>query len=506
VLPMAFKSDPLSSCAAFSDPNNATIPMERDASWFSAIRQLSNSGVIVFETGGNGGLYGSLDDACWNGGFFRRHDSKAIIVSARYIPDAECPQHVDNPTPPTQFTGLDSANYGWRVDANAWGTCVWTTGKAGSGGYQFPEWFQYGPVTDPRQFYTYAFIGTSASTPIVMSAAMSWQGWERARPGNRTFSPRAIRYLINRFAASVPSDRPIGKQPDIGAGFAWLMADDNNDGIINGDQLAIDESPIPHLANTSSRGLVQTGEGVMIGSFYFEGSQPKTVAIRGIGPSLIPYGINNALSNPTLQLLKLLPPPTGWVTVATNDDWTTAPNAAQIQSSGFAPSYSLESVILSGLSEGSYSVILSGANNQTGTGLLEIYELDHFDQPLLNTSMRGYVGSGNDVMIGGFVVQGSGAQEFVITVNGPSLYPYGISNPLGNPSLTLVRSSNNSVVASNDNWADGPNANKLSQSGNTPSQPLEPALLISLDPGAYTAIVSGVGGATGVAVVNISPF
>jgi hypothetical protein len=123
--------------------------------------------------------------------------------------------------------------------------------------------------------------------------------------------------------------------------------------------------------------------------------------------------------------------------------------------------------------------------------------------PLINISTRGRVGTGNDVMIGGFVIQGSGPQTVAIVATGPSLAAFGIANPLANPSITLVRSSDQAVMATNDDWQQHANASQLQAAGFAPSNALESGIYITLQPGAYTAIVQGVGGGTGVAVIGV---
>jgi hypothetical protein len=111
--------------------------------------------------------------------------------------------------------------------------------------------------------------------------------------------------------------------------------------------------------------------------------------------------------------------------------------------------------------------------------------------------------TGNDVMIGGFVIQGSTPQTVVVRARGPSLAPFGIANALMNPTLQLVRSSDQSAVAANDDWGSASNAAAIAASGFAPSDARESAILVTLDPGAYTAIVSGVGGTTGVGIVEV---
>jgi subtilisin family serine protease len=255
----------------------------------------------------------------------------------------------------------------------------------------------------------------------------------------------------------------------------------------------------PRLGNISTRMQVLTGNDVMIGGFIIGGASTKTIVVRARGPSLIPYGITNALSNPMLQLVRS----SDQVTIAANDDWGSAVNAGAIAASGFAPANPLEAAILMTLQPGAYTAIVTGAGGGTGVGIVEVFEVDHPEVPLINISTRGQVLTGNDVMIGGFVIQGSGAQTVVVRARGPSLIPYGITNALSNPSLQLVRSSDQTTIAVNDNWGSAANATALSASGFAPANSLEAAILITLDPGAYTAIVTGAGGGTGVGIIEV---
>jgi hypothetical protein len=122
---------------------------------------------------------------------------------------------------------------------------------------------------------------------------------------------------------------------------------------------------------------------------------------------------------------------------------------------------------------------------------------------LINISTRGRVQTGNDVMIGGFVINGQAPKQVAIVGTGPSLAAFGIANPLADPTLTLVRSSDQATIATNDNWQAASNAAALTASGFAPSDALESAILVTLNPGAYTAILSGVGGGTGVGVIGV---
>ncbi len=254
----------------------------------------------------------------------------------------------------------------------------------------------------------------------------------------------------------------------------------------------------PRLGNISTRMQVLTGNNVMIAGFVIGGSTSKTVVVRARGPSLIPFGISNALANPTLQLVRS----SDSAVLATNDDWQSAGNASAVTASGFAPSNSLESAILMTLPPGAYTAIVQGVGGTTGVGIVEVFEVDAPGVPLINISTRGQVLTGNNVMIGGFVVQGSGPQTVVVRARGPSLVPFGITNALPNPTLQLVRSSDSMVLATNDDWQTAGNAAAITSSGFAPSNSLESAILITLNPGAYTAIVQGVSG-TGVGIVEV---
>jgi hypothetical protein len=253
------------------------------------------------------------------------------------------------------------------------------------------------------------------------------------------------------------------------------------------------------LANLSTRGQVLTGENVMIAGFIIGGPSAKTVAINVAGPSLASYGVANPLANPTLTLVRS----SDNAVIATNDNWGSAANATQNQSSGFAPANSLETAILATLAPGAYTAIVQGAGGGTGVGLVGVFEVDHPEVPLINMSTRGYVSTGNDVMIGGFIIQGSAPQTVVVRARGPSLAAFGVAGAMANPSLTLVRSSDNAVLATNDNWGTAANAAQLQATGFAPTNSLESAILVTLGPGAYTAIVSGAGGGTGVGSVEV---
>jgi hypothetical protein len=153
------------------------------------------------------------------------------------------------------------------------------------------------------------------------------------------------------------------------------------------------------------------------------------------------------------------------------------------------------------LPPGAYTALVNGVAGGTGVTVLAVYEVAQPEVPLVNLSTRATVTE--DVVIGGFVIQGNTPKTVVIHGTGPSLAPYGIANPLGNPLITLIRSSDQAVITSNDDWQGAPNAAQIQAAGFAPSHPLESAIMITLNPGAYTVILQGVGGGQGIGVFAV---
>ena len=252
------------------------------------------------------------------------------------------------------------------------------------------------------------------------------------------------------------------------------------------------------LGNISTRAFVQTGDNVMIGGFIITGAGQKKLIVRAIGPSLASHGITNPLQNPTLELHDH----TGAV-IASNDNWMNAPNKQEIIDSGLAPSNNFESAILTSLNPAAYTAIVRGVSNGTGIGLVEGYDLDPTaGSKLGNMSTRALIQTGNNVMIGGFIITGSGQKRVIVRAIGPSLAQHGITNPLLVPTLEL-HNGNGAVIAFNDNWMDAPNKQEIIDSGLAPSNNLESAILMTLSPGNYTAIVRGKNNTIGVALVEV---
>jgi hypothetical protein len=286
----------------------------------------------------------------------------------------------------------------------------------------------------------------------------------------------------------------------LAAGSHSITAAYNGDAVYAGSSSAalpftITAPNPPRLFGISTRMQTLTGNNVLIGGFIIGGSVPKTVVVRAKGPSLTALGVTGALQNPTMTIVP------GSGPVLTNDDWQTDANAAALSASGFAPTDPHESAILTTLAPGGYTAIVSGVGNTTGVALVEVYEIDHPEIPLVGISTRGQVLTGNNVMIGGFIIQGTGPQQVVVRAKGPSLTAQGVTGALANPTLTIVPGTGPTMT--NDDWQTDPNAAALLASGFAPTDPHESAILVTLQPGAYTAIVSGVGGTTGVGLVEV---
>jgi hypothetical protein len=240
---------------------------------------------------------------------------------------------------------------------------------------------------------------------------------------------------------------------------------------------------------------VQTGENVGIGGFIIAGTAPKHVILRAIGPSIT--GLPGVLADPVIELHG----PAGFTTVF-NNNWQDDPvQAAAILAAGLAPTNNLEAAIDATLNPGAYTGVVAGNGGTSGIGLIEVYDLSQaVPAKLANISTRAFVGTGNDIVIAGFILgNNSGDTRIVIRGIGPSLIAFGIANALADPTLEL-RNSSGTLLASNDNWGNNP---ELIAAGLPPTNPLEAGIAITLGPGQYTALLAGQGNTTGVGVVEV---
>ncbi len=262
------------------------------------------------------------------------------------------------------------------------------------------------------------------------------------------------------------------------------------------------DTTVPRLlGNISTRGFVGTGANVMIGGFIIKGTTPKQVLLRALGPTLgqAPFNLPGALPDPVLELHA-----GNGSLIASNDNWATASNAAQITASGFAPPNSAECAILTTLAPGNYTVIVRGVNNSTGVALVECYDFDGGSASELgNISTRGFVQTGDKVLIAGIIVKGPANKDVIIRGLGPTLgqAPFNVPNVLANPVLDL-RDANGVLLVSNDNWGSAANKQAIITSGLAPPNAAESAILVTLAPGNYTAILGGINNTIGNALVE----
>lgn len=246
--------------------------------------------------------------------------------------------------------------------------------------------------------------------------------------------------------------------------------------------------------NISTRMRVGTGDNALIGGFIVTGNAPKKVIIRAIGPSLAP--LPGRLADPALELRD-----SSGGLIFSNDNWMESPQRQQIIDSGIPPGDDHESAIIATLAPGSYTAVMRGADNATGIGVVEVYDLaQEVSARLANISSRGFVESGDNVMIGGFIA-GNQAMHVIVRAIGPSLTQFGVANALADPTLEL-HNSNGAVIAFNNDWRDNEQI-AIEGTGIPPNDAKESAILATLAPGPYTAIVRGLNDTTGVGLVEV---
>jgi outer membrane protein assembly factor BamB len=260
-------------------------------------------------------------------------------------------------------------------------------------------------------------------------------------------------------------------------------------------------SPAAQPLNLSTRMFVQTGDNVGIGGFIITGSAPKHILVRAAGPSLVGFGITNALPDTLLELHG----PTGFITL-TNDNWRENPaQETLIKASGLAPSNDLESAIDVTLPPGAYTAIVKGKNDTTGVGVVEVFDLSPaIPSKMANISTRAFCGTGNDIVIAGFILGNSSVNDRVIIRGiGPSLAAFGVPNVLENPALEL-RNQNGVLLMSNNDWQDDAGqAAEMTAANLAPSAIHEAGIAASLPPGTYTALLFGENNGTGNGVVEV---
>jgi len=251
--------------------------------------------------------------------------------------------------------------------------------------------------------------------------------------------------------------------------------------------------PPTTLANISTRLRVGIGDHALIAGFIITGAQPKKVLLRALGPS-VGFGAQY-LRDPMLELRD-----GSGALLEINNTWLSSPNRQAIIGTTIPPRDEGEAAIVRKLPPGNYTAIERGVDNGTGIGVIEVYDLDTYaNSKLANISTRGLVQTGDNVLFAGMIVTGQSSQKVIVRALGPSI---GVPGAMADPTLEL-RDQNGGLLEANDNWMDSPNKQAILDSTIPPSHNAESAIVRTLTPASYTAILRGVNDTTGVAVVEV---
>jgi glucose/arabinose dehydrogenase len=375
--------------------------------------------------------------------------------------------------------GIAGSNYGWPT----------TEGPTSNPAFRSPIYF-YGHGTSDTTGC--AIVGGAFYNPPVPQFPSSYTGKyffaDLCSGWIRVFDPAAGTATGFATGISNPVDLHVG--PD---GALYYLAQGSG-----GQVFRVTALPAQAL-NISGRARVETGQGVVISGFIVTGTTPKRVGVRALGPSLANFGVASPLADPIIRLNR-----GDGSLVMVNDNWKNT-QQTEITAAGLAPPDDKESALIATLPAGNYTAVVSGKNGGTGVALAEVYDLDQAaDSRLANVSTRATVGTGSDVLIGGFITGSKiGATRVAIRALGPSLQQFGIANPLPDPSLEL-HNANGALLASNDNWqSNASQAALITGYGLAPPNSLESAIAISLAPGRYTAIATGKNNQTGIGLIEI---
>jgi N-acetylneuraminic acid mutarotase len=447
--------------------------------------------------------------AVWTGSEMIIWGGSGLNTGGRYSPNVD------------SWTATSTTN----APTGRWGhTAIWTGtemivwGGVNTRGSTINTGGRYNPIID-----TWAGTSTTNAPSSRYAHTAVWTGDEMivwGGSGGGRGSNTGARYSSNTdsWTATGTTNAPSGRyyHTAVWTGNEMIVWGGNafGEGLTNtGGKYCATAFPA-QLGNISTRAFVQTGDDVMIGGFIVQGTESKRLIIRAIGPELTQHGVPNALANPTLELHDS----TG-VLIASNNNWATtiiggiitANQVQDIRSSGYPPSDGRESAIIANLPPGNYTAIVRGVNNMAGVALVEVYALSgNASSILTNISTRSFVQTGDNVMIGGFIVQGAQSKRVIIRAIGPELTQHGVSNAMVNPTLEL-HNATGALIASNDNWHDtilggiitSDQWVEITNSGYAPTDGRESAIIADLPAGNYTAIVRGVSNTTGVALVEV---
>lgn len=295
---------------------------------------------------------------------------------------------------------------------------------------------------------------------------------------------------------------------------AYSVVIDNPGGSVTSSpaQLTVSETGSVRVVNLSTRARVGTGGEVLIPGFVVRGSGEKSLLVRAVGPRLgeEPFNVGGVLADPIMGLNS------AGAVVLSNDDWGQFADLPMLTAAtSFAGAFPLnggskDAAMLVSLAPGPYTVVTSGVGETTGVALIELYDLDPpgGTSRLVNISARARVGTGGDILIPGFVIQGDVALTLLVRGVGPTLTDvFQLGGVLADPVMTVFRGPN--PIASNDDWEQAPNQSALvAATTATGAFPLtggrqDAAFLIALQPGVYTVQVAGKDGTTGISLVEL---
>lgn len=361
-----------------------------------------------------------------------------------------------------------------------------------------------GPAQAMAGFYTAAAVGASAGTTYSIVG-----------PSGQVFTVTTTSTSIDSSNGTLGSNGKATTTTTAGGQLALTVTNQALAAtyIPTGSTTPIAFSGIPdtvpnttRLVNISARSVSGAGGDVLIAGFVVSGGS-KTVLIRGVGPTLSQYGVKGQLDDPTLALFS------GQTAIVNNDDWGTATNADLIGSAftavGAFPlaTSSRDAAMLSSVTSGNYSAQVAGKSLTSGIALAEIYDAAKSTTPrLINLSARGQVGTGDNVLIAGFVLEGNAPKQILVRAVGPTLTSFGVTGVIADPQLTLYVTGSSTPLQQNNDWAGTPAlkaAFTATGAFSLPDTSKDAAILITLNPGNYSAVVSGVNNATGVGMVEL---
>lgn len=388
----------------------------------------------------------------------------------------------------TYLGGRDTDEaFGIALDASG---APWIVGMTSSGDF---------PITPAASQSTFGGGSSEAfATKLTAAGALEYStfiGGSADEFGSGIAVDKSARVWVAGFTTS-------GDLPVSAAAFQKSGGGTSLDGFVAQFDQSGSPNPGQSLLNISTRLRVNSGSDVLIGGFIITGTKPKRVVVRALGPSLSTNGapVAGALQDPVLELHD-----SGGVIISSNDNWVDSPQKQAIIDTTIPPPNSRESAIVASLNPGAFTAVVRGTGNTAGVALVELFDIDSASPArVVNISTRGRVETGDNVMIAGFILGGSNATKVLVRGIGPSLGKINppVNDALADPQLEL-RDSQGNLMASNDNWQESMQAQQISDTTIPPSDAKEPAIVAGLTPGAYTAILRGANGGTGIGLVEV---